>query len=89
MPRRWGEALLAAARAAFAGGLQTAVLGAAGVMVCAAVPALTLLRGLRTTGVEGEPQAGGAIGVIAQQGAGVPAGEGAAGTPAPRRSAAR
>ncbi|MFF8787098.1 MFS transporter [Streptomyces sp. NPDC015125] len=52
LPGRAGEMLLTAARAAFADGLQTAVLGAAGVMVFAAVPALTLLRGLRTQGAE-------------------------------------
>lgn len=62
LPGRAGETLLTAARAAFTHGLQTAVLVAAGVMVCAAVLALTLLRGLRDTGVEGEPD-GGADGV--------------------------
>ncbi|WP_244414939.1 MFS transporter [Streptomyces hygroscopicus] len=62
LPGRAGEALLTAARAAFTGGLQTAVLVAAGVMACAAVAALTLLRGLRTAGVEGEADAMGAVG---------------------------
>ncbi|WP_328742015.1 MFS transporter [Streptomyces caniferus] len=57
LPGRTGEALLTAARTAFTHGLQTAVLVAAGVMVCAAVLALTLLRGLRgvqAEGVEGQ-----------------------------------
>ncbi|MCZ1010143.1 MFS transporter [Streptomyces lydicus] len=45
LPGRAGEMLLTAARAAFADGLRTAVLGAAGIMVFAAVLALTLLRG--------------------------------------------
>ncbi|MEU9487133.1 MFS transporter, partial [Streptomyces decoyicus] len=62
LPGRAGEALLTAARAAFTGGLQTAVLVAAGVMAGAAVAALTLLRGLRTAGVEGEADAAGAAG---------------------------
>ncbi|MET7802281.1 MFS transporter [Streptomyces decoyicus] len=85
LPGRAGEALLTAARAAFTGGLQTAVLVAAGVMACAAVAALTLLRGLRTTGVDGEVDATGAAG--AQRGAALPAEAGAeagaeaAGTP--------
>lgn len=85
LPGRAGEALLTAARAAFTEGLQTAVLVAAGVMACAAVAALTLLRGLRTTGVEGEADVTGAAG--AQRGAalpaeaGVEAGAEAAGTP--------
>ncbi|MGX1756334.1 MFS transporter [Streptomyces lydicus] len=63
LPGRAGEMLLTAARAAFTDGLQAVVLGAAGVMVVAAVLALTLLRGLRglrTAGVEGEPEAEGA-----------------------------
>ncbi|KOG37643.1 MFS transporter [Streptomyces decoyicus] len=72
LPGRAGEALLTAARAAFTAGMQTAVLVAAGVMACAAVAALTLLRGLRTTGVEGEGDATGAAG--AQRGAALPAG---------------
>lgn len=62
LPGRAGEMLLTAARAAFTDGLRTAVLGAAGVMVVAAVLALTLLRGLRTAGVEAEPDASGAAG---------------------------
>lgn len=95
LPGRAGEALLTAARAAFTEGLQTAVLVAAGVMACAAVAALTLLRGLRTTGVEGEADAPGAAG--AQRGAALPGsspataaetgaehGAEAAGTPAAR-----
>ncbi|SEC54123.1 MFS transporter, DHA2 family, multidrug resistance protein [Streptomyces sp. 2224.1] len=60
LPGRAGEMLLTAARAAFTDGLRTAVLGAAGVMVVAAVLALTLLRGLRTAGVAGEPDVSGA-----------------------------
>ncbi|WP_328386992.1 MFS transporter [Streptomyces sp. NBC_00400] len=85
LPGRTGEMLLTAARAAFTDGLRTAVLGAAGVMVVAAVLALTLLRGLRTAGVEGEPDAsgvaGGQQGAVA--GAEAKAGAGAAGAPAP------
>ncbi|MEU9122337.1 MFS transporter [Streptomyces sp. NPDC048506] len=54
LPGRVGGALLTAARSAFMDGLQTAVLGAAGVMVLGAVLAVALLRGLRTTGAEGE-----------------------------------
>ncbi|MFG2827952.1 MFS transporter [Streptomyces sp. NPDC048434] len=79
LPGRTGEALLHAARAAFTHGLQTAVLVAAGVMVCAAALALTLLRGLRTAGLEGEPDTAGTPGA---QGAAVRAGADAAGTPA-------
>ncbi|MFC9229992.1 MFS transporter [Streptomyces decoyicus] len=90
LPGRAGDALLTAARAAFTEGLQTAVLVAASVMACAAVAALTLLRGLRTAGVEGEADATGAAG--ARRGAalaaaeaearpGVEAGAEAAGTP--------
>lgn len=77
LPGRAGEMLLTAARAAFTDGLRTAVLGAAGVMVVAAVLALTLLRGLRTADVAGEPDASGVAG--AQQGAAVGAGAGAGG----------
>lgn len=77
LPGRAGEMLLTAARAAFTDGLRTAVLGAAGVMVVAAVLALTLLRGLRTADVAGEPDASGVAG--AQQGAAVEAGAGAGG----------
>lgn len=77
LPGRAGEMLLTAARAAFTDGLRTAVLGAAGVMVVAAVLALTLLRGLRTAEVAGEPDASGVAG--AQQGAAVEAGAGAGG----------
>ncbi|MEU6327000.1 MFS transporter [Streptomyces sp. NPDC047049] len=62
LPGRAGEMLLTAARAAFTDGLRTAVLGAAGVMVVAAVLALTLLRGLRTAGVAEETDASGAAG---------------------------
>lgn len=77
LPGRAGEMLLTVARAAFTDGLRTAVLGAAGVMVVAAVLALTLLRGLRTADVAGEPDASGVAG--AQQGAAVGAGAGAGG----------
>ncbi|MGY4954236.1 MFS transporter [Streptomyces nigrescens] len=80
LPGRAGEALLTAARSAFTDGLQTAVLGAAGVMACAAVLALTLLRGLRTPGAEGEPDAAGAAG--APPPAAEPAGVKTAGTAA-------
>ncbi|MFI9081371.1 MFS transporter [Streptomyces sioyaensis] len=59
LPGRAGESLLTAARTAFTEGLQTAVLVAAGVMACAAVLALTLLRGLRVGGVAGEADRGG------------------------------
>ncbi|MFG2532400.1 MFS transporter [Streptomyces sp. NPDC048516] len=62
LPGRAGEMLLTAARAAFTDGLRTAVLGAAGVMAVAAVLALALLRGLRTAGAAGEPDASGAAG---------------------------
>ncbi|MEU8783931.1 MFS transporter [Streptomyces sp. NPDC048637] len=81
LPGRAGEALLTAARSAFTDGLQTAVLGAAGVMVCAAVLALALLRGLRTPGAEGEADAAGVAG--AAQGTAVPARAEATGTSAP------
>ncbi|MFE0189567.1 MFS transporter [Streptomyces sp. NPDC058989] len=64
LPGRAGRALLAAAREAFTDGLQTVVLGAAGVMLCAAVLAVALLRGLRTTGGE-EPGAVDATGPAA------------------------
>ncbi|MFE1173635.1 MFS transporter [Streptomyces sp. NPDC058773] len=60
LPGRAGGALLAAARSAFTDGLQAAVLGAAGVMACAAVLALTLLRGLRTKGADEDAEAPGA-----------------------------
>ncbi|MFD0168250.1 MFS transporter [Streptomyces decoyicus] len=84
LPGRAGETLLTAARAAFTAGLQTAVLVAAGVMACAAVAALTLLRGLRTAGVEGEGDVAGAAG--AQHGAALPAEAGVeAGVPGPTR----
>ncbi|MFI0709685.1 MFS transporter [Streptomyces inhibens] len=92
LPGRAGEALLTAARTAFTDGLQAAVLGAAGVMVCAAVLAVALLRGLHTKGVEGETDADGAAdakgaadaaGVAdGRQAAAVPAGSDPAGTPA-------
>lgn len=59
LPGRAGDSLLRAARTAFTEGLQTAVLVAAGVMVCAAVLALTLLRGLGAAGVEAEAEAEG------------------------------
>ncbi|MFI0226172.1 MFS transporter [Streptomyces lydicus] len=58
LPGRAGEALLAAARAAFTDGLQTAVLVAAGVMALAAALTIALLRGLRTTEGEGPKGAG-------------------------------
>ncbi|MFF8372731.1 MFS transporter [Streptomyces lydicus] len=58
LPGRTGEALLATARTAFTDGLQTAVLGAAGVMALAAALAIALLRGLRTTEGEGPGGAG-------------------------------
>ncbi|MEU9114567.1 MFS transporter [Streptomyces sp. NPDC048483] len=60
LPGQAGEALLTAARAAFTDGLQTAVLGAAGMMVCAAVLAVALLRGVRTAepAGAGTPDAG-------------------------------
>ncbi|MGG7573939.1 MFS transporter [Streptomyces sirii] len=64
LPGRAGGALLAAARTAFTDGLQTAVLCAAGVMACAAVLSLVLLRGLRTTVAE-EPGAADATGSAA------------------------
>ncbi|AJT67272.1 hypothetical protein T261_5655 [Streptomyces lydicus] len=48
LPGRAGAALLTAARAAFVDGMHAAVLGAAGVMVCAAVLAVALLRRVRT-----------------------------------------
>lgn len=80
LPGRAGETLLTAARSAFTDGLQTAVLGAAGVMACAAVLALALLRGLRTPGTEGEPDAAAAAG--APQPAAEPAGARTAGTAA-------
>lgn len=83
LPGRTGESLLTAARTAFTHGLQTAVLVAAGVMVCAAVLALTLLRGLRgvqAEGVEGESDvpvvdgaARGAVAAAGAEGAGAPA----------------
>lgn len=57
LPGRAGAELLTAARAAFTNALQTAVLGAAGVMLCAAVMALVLLRGLRTNGAEEDAEA--------------------------------
>ncbi|MFH8632648.1 MFS transporter [Streptomyces lydicus] len=69
LPRRAGEALLAAARTAFTDGLQTAVLVAAGVMALAAALTIALLRGLRTTEGEG-PKDAGAAGVADVAGAG-------------------
>lgn len=81
LPDRAGEALLTAARSAFTDGLQTAVLGAAAVMACAAVLALTLLRGLRLPGVEGEPDVRGVAGT--PQGSAAPAGVEAVGPSAP------
>ncbi|WP_435244051.1 MFS transporter [Streptomyces sioyaensis] len=60
LPGRAGGSLLTAARTAFTDGLQTAVLVAAGVMACAAVLALTLLRGLEAGEVAGEAGDGGA-----------------------------
>ncbi|MFF4606199.1 MFS transporter [Streptomyces sp. NPDC001339] len=65
LPGRAGEELLTAARAAFTDGLQTAVLGAAGVMLAAAVLAVTLLRGLRTKGIDGGARAGAKAGAKA------------------------
>ncbi|REK86195.1 MFS transporter, partial [Streptomyces inhibens] len=86
LPGRAGEALLTAARTAFTDGLQVAVLGAAGVMVCAAVLAVALLRGLHTKGVEGETDADGVAGAAGaadgRPAAAVPAGTDPAGTPA-------
>ncbi|MEX2972768.1 MFS transporter [Streptomyces sp. C184] len=76
LPGRAGESLLTAVRTAFTEGLQTAVLVAAGVMACAAVLALTLLRGLRVGGVAGEADRGGEA-----DGAGEAAGAGAVGGP--------
>ncbi|MFJ6605624.1 MFS transporter [Streptomyces lydicus] len=78
LPRRAGEALLAAARTAFTDGLQTAVLVAAGVMALAAALAIALLRGLRTTEGEGPNGAGTGDGAAAADAAGV-TGAGAAG----------
>ncbi|MEU5207948.1 MFS transporter [Streptomyces sp. NPDC020742] len=89
LPGRAGEALLTAARAAFTDGMQTAVLAAAGVMVCAAVLAVALLRGLRTAeggandgggkGETGDAQgAGGAVIAAGAGGSMVGAGPGAA-----------
>ncbi|WP_078969765.1 MFS transporter [Streptomyces natalensis] len=54
LPGRAGRALLTSARAAFTDGLQSAVLAAAGVMVCAAVLAVALLRGVRMGTAEPE-----------------------------------
>ncbi|MGX1850238.1 MFS transporter [Streptomyces sp. NPDC055299] len=67
LPGRAGDSLLTAARAAFTDGLQTAVLVAAGVMVCAAVLALNLLRGLGAGGVEGETETETEAGVEAEE----------------------
>ncbi|MEU6965186.1 MFS transporter [Streptomyces chrestomyceticus] len=59
LPGRAGEALLAAARTAFLGGLHAAMLGAAAVMVLGALLAAALLRGVRTEPPEpGEKAAG-------------------------------
>ncbi|MCK7624340.1 MFS transporter [Streptomyces sp. RS10V-4] len=49
LPGRAGQALATAARDAFTHGLHTAVLCAAGVLAAAAVLAVPLLRGIRTT----------------------------------------
>ncbi|MFF2923508.1 MFS transporter [Streptomyces celluloflavus] len=48
LPGRIGAALLTAARTAFTHGLHIAVLVAAGVLLCAAVLSVTMLRGVRT-----------------------------------------
>ncbi|MYU51084.1 MULTISPECIES: MFS transporter [Streptomyces] len=48
LPGRIGTELLTAARTAFTHGLHIAVLVAAGVLVCAAVLSVTMLRGVRT-----------------------------------------
>ncbi|MFE4017658.1 MFS transporter [Streptomyces sp. NPDC059101] len=58
LPGRAGHALLAAARDAFVHGLHAATLCAAGVMAAAAVLAVVLLRGLRTTAEAGEETGG-------------------------------
>ncbi|MFG3116586.1 MFS transporter [Streptomyces sp. NPDC048197] len=52
LPAQAGRAVLTAARAAFTDGLQTAVLSAAGVMLCAAVLSVALLRGVRPAPAE-------------------------------------